>query len=150
MARRGTLAPFRADQDALVEATPLTRSEPNPTMASDKELPVLPLRTGSVRGLDRAKESPYQCVYEDPRALWVHHRKTSQGDAGLGGVYEPAQGHDRRARHYYPQYRQPSRDGHSGLGITVSVSGHGHGPQLRRTAHTLTPRDTLLPPSPES
>lgn len=131
-------------------------SEPNLTMASDKALPVLPLRTSSAPGVHRARNDPCQYVYEDPRELWVHHRKASQGETSLGTGYLPAQRQPGYGRQYpqYPHYRQNRQSSlpvyYNSLGIRPGVSDHAYGPhQLRRTTRTLPTHD-ILPPSPES
>lgn len=126
--------------------------------SSDKALPVLPLRTSSAPGFHRTTNDSSRYVYEDPRELWVHHRKVSQGETGLGAGYLPAQHQPRYGpqypQHQYPRHRQNRQSslplpGRNGLGI--SVPDNGHGPKLRRTTRTLpTYTDNTLPPSPES
>lgn len=129
--------------------------------SSDKALPVLPLRTSSAPGFHRTTKDSSRYVYEDPRELWVHHRKVSQGETGLGAGYLAAQrqtgyGPQYPQHQYYPRHRQNRQSslplpGRNGLGISVPDHGHGHGPQLRRTTRTLsTSTHNTLPPSPES
>lgn len=145
-AQRGFSAPAPRRSGRLSGAQPANTVR---AMASDKALPVLPLRTSSVLGSHNSKIGSPQYVYEHPRELWVHHRKTSQGETSLGGWHrpQPQPGYGAQYRQYQ-RHRQSSLPGHNALGITVPNHGYGHGPQLRRTSRTL-PNNTL-PPSPDS
>ncbi|MBE3041696.1 hypothetical protein IMZ48_03760 [Candidatus Bathyarchaeota archaeon] len=83
---------------------------------------------------------PNQYMYEDPRALWIHHRKTSLAVNPRGG-YEPVE----RCRPEHgseSQHREPSRGG-NGLGIIIPDS---YGPPRPRRA---PPAYNTLPPTPE-